>query len=315
MLGGGARLDAAKSKEEEMRPLVILVGLLAVAASSAAQECCVIEGVAGRGVAANEHLRALFSLSAAKATCEHQDPRVRGSFELRAMTERGRVGIFTDQINALRRDGTTVAVSGPALFVLETREGTHRVPGIVHVVAHDGAGADLATLGEGDGLAVHFEARDFSWSFRGGVVEGGIEVFVRRHCECTVKFAKGMGVAASDRQQGAFTFDVFERRCPEREPQVGGSFGFRTMIEGGMLSILMRNVEQFESDGHNAAFGGRAVAVLKTREGTREIPGVLHVRVADGDPDAIALVFESDGHRFAFEGRVVRGEIVVGQRG
>lgn len=299
-----------------MRQSLVLLGLLALAASSVAQDCCVIEGVAGRGVAANEHQRAAFSLFAVKATCEHQDPRVRGSFELGTMTERGRVGIFTDHINNLRRDGMTVAVSGPAVFVLETREGTHRIAGIVHVVAHDGGdGADLAAIGEGDGLAVHFEAREFSWSFRGGVVEGGIEVFVRRHCECTVKFAKGMGIAANERQHAAFSFDVFERRCPEREPEVGGSFGFRTMVEGGMLSIMMRNAERFESDGHNAAFSGRAVAVLKTREGTREVHGVVHVRVADGQPDAIALVFEGEGHRFAFEGRVVRGEIVVGQRG
>lgn len=298
-----------------MRSFLITIGLLAVAASSVAQECCLIEGVAGRGVAANEHGRASFSLFAVKATCEHQDPRVRGSFELGTTTERGRVGIFTDQINALTRDGMTVAVSGPAVFVLETREGTHRFPGIVHVVARDGAGADLATVGEGDALGVHFESREFTWEFRGGVVEGGIEVFVRRHCECTVKFARGMGAAANENQHGSFSFDVFERRCPEREPEVGGSFGFRTMVEGGMLSILMRNAEHFESDGHNAVFGGRAVAVLRTREGTREIHGVLRVRVADNDPDAIALVFEADGHRFTFEGRVVRGEIVVGQRG
>lgn len=298
-----------------MRLFFIVAGLLAFAASSLAQECCLIEGVTGRGVAANEHQRAAFSLSAVKATCEHQDPRVRGSFELGAMTERGRVGIFTDQINALRRDGMTVAVSGPAVFVLETREGTHRFPGIVHVIARDGAGADLATVGEGDALAVTFESREFTWAFRGGVVAGSIEVFVRRHCECTVKFAKGMGVAANENRHGSFAFDVFERRCPESEPEVGGSFGFRTMVEGGMLSILMRRAEHFESDGHTAVFGGRAVAVLKTREGTREIHGILSVRVADGDPDAIAVVFESEGHRFAFEGRVVRGEIVIGQRG
>lgn len=298
-----------------MRPFVVILGLVAVATSSLAQECCLIEGVTGRGVAANEHQRAAFSLFAVKATCEHQDPRVRGSFELGTMTERGRVGIFTDHINSLRRDGMTVAVSGPAVFVLETREGTRRIPGVVHVVARDGAGADLATVGEGDALAVHFESHGFSWSFRGGVLEGGIEVFVRRHCECTVKFAKGMGVAATEDRHGAFSFDVFERRCPESEPQVGGPFGFRTMVEGGMLSIMMRNAERFESDGHNAAFSGRAVAVLKTREGTREVHGVVHVRVADGHPDAIALVFEGEGHRFAFEGRVVRGEIVVGQRG
>lgn len=299
-----------------MRRCFMFLGLLAFAATSVAQECCLIEGVAGRGVAANEHQRAAFSLFAVKASCEHQDPRVRGSFELGTMTERGRVSIFTDQINTLRRDGSTVAVAGPAVFVLQTREGSHRIPGMVHVVAHDGGGgADLATVGEGDGIAVHFEAREFSWSFRGGVVEGGIEVFVRRQCECSVKFAKGMGIAANERQHAAFSFDVFERRCPEREPQVGGPFGFRTMVEGGMLSIMMRNAEQFESDGHNAAFGGRAVAVLKTREGTREMHGVVHVRVADGDPDRIALVFEAEGFRFAFEGRVVRGEIIVGQRG
>lgn len=299
-----------------MKRFLVFLGLLALAVSSVAQECCVIEGVAGRGVAANEQQRAAFSLFAVKATCEHQDPRVRGSFELGSMTERGRVGIFTDQINRLVRDGMTVAVSGPAVFVLQTREGTHRIPGIVHVIARDGGGGvDLAALGENDAIAVHFEAREFTWAFRGGVVEGGIEVFVRRECECTVKFAKGLGIAANEHQRAAFSFDVFERRCPEQEPQIGGPFGFRTMVEGGMLSIMMRSAEHFESDGHNAAFSGRAVAVLKSREGTREIHGVVLVRVVDNDPDAIVLVFEGEGHRFAFEGRVVHGDIIVGQRG
>ncbi|MER3466882.1 MAG: hypothetical protein C4340_07335 [Armatimonadota bacterium] len=81
-----------------------------------------------------------------------------------------------------------------------------------------------------------------------------------------------------------------------------------------MLSIMMRNAEHFESDGHSAVFSGRAVAVLRTREGTREVHGVVRVRVVDNDRDTIALVFEAEGYRFAFTGHVVSGDIVVGQR-
>ncbi len=300
-----------------MRKSLILMGLALLALPSVAQECCLIEEVNGRGVAANDQQRVGFSLFAVKATCEHDHARVRGTFALQTMTEHGHLSIETDRILRLERDGNTVAVSGPAVLTLRNRNGEHRVLGVVHVVAHDGAGMDLAAAGESDALAVHFESDDLNWDFRGPVVEGNIEVFVRRHCECQVQFARGRGVAANEnRQHAAFDFDVVSRRCPEQEPQLGGQFGFRTASDNRSLSIMMRDVAAFESDGTNAAFGGPAVAVIRSRDGTREIRGVVRVRVHDGeDGDSIVVLFEAENFRFAYEGRVVRGEIVVGSRG
>jgi hypothetical protein len=293
------------------------MGIALLALPSAAQDCCLIEGVNGRGVAANEHQRAHFALSAVKATCEHDSARVRGTFALQTMTERGQLSIETDRIQRLERDGGTVAISGPAVLTLSNRNGEQRVLGVVHVVAQDGGGMDLGAAGSDDALTVRFESRDLTWAFRGGVVEGNIEVFVRRRCECQVQFAHGRGAAVNRNEQVAgFNFEVVSRRCPEEDPRLVGRFAFQTTSENRSLSISLREVVAFESDGTNAAFRGPAVAIIRSREGTREIRGLLRVRVHDGkDGDTLAILFEAENFRYAFEGRVVRGEIVVGGRG
>lgn len=146
--------------------------------------------------------------------------------------------------------------------------------------------------------------------------------------ECTLEGAFGRGAAVDrNNQVGYFGFGVAEITCDDGTHHLKGSFGFQTFNRERRVAIgiFMPEVENLEVNGaenREAAFGGKAVLVIRSDRGEQRVPGTVEVHVADrrrggqGEPDLLALRFvpEGGGDEFTFAGEVRFGDIFVGKR-
>jgi hypothetical protein len=143
---------------------------------------------------------------------------------------------------------------------------------------------------------------------------------------CVVEGAFGAGAAGApdaDRPNAHFGLNVIHAACGDREFQAG-SFRFTTRQENRIVEIQMVRLTRLEVDieNHVAAFAGPAVMTVRTREGVRQVRGIVRVLVRDnrprdsqeGDPDGIGVQFfvpDRTDPVFTYRGVVKQGDILV----
>jgi hypothetical protein len=143
---------------------------------------------------------------------------------------------------------------------------------------------------------------------------------------CFVEGAFGGGAAGAPdatEPNAFFGLNVIHAQCGDREFQAG-AFRFATRQENRLIEIRMVRLARLEVDAEHrvAAFSGPAVMTVRTREGVREVRGIVRVQVRDnrprgseeGEPDTIAVQFfvpDREDPVFAYRGVVKRGDILV----
>lgn len=138
-------------------------------------------------------------------------------------------------------------------------------------------------------------------------------------------FGRGMAQEPSGRR-AEFDFEVVKRTFGD-SVRLNGRFLFDSsmVVEGrpARVTIRMGELVRLDRGGNVCEFSGRAVLVLRRGDATREIRGIVQVRVADrrvegqGEPDQIAVRFiagNANQPMFSFAGTVARGDIVVFRR-
>lgn len=131
----------------------------------------------------------------------------------------------------------------------------------------------------------------------------------------------GQGVAVSeDRREGEFEIRAAKVLLPAG-PRIEGKFRFATgNRETNTLIVVESQVGRLVVDGHNAAFAGPGVMVIRRGDSVRRISGTVEGRCADlhvptnsdDRRDTIGFQFTSrSGETFRFAGAVRRGDIHI----